>query len=207
MEYGVPKDLDDYVQQSGRAGRDGSQAHSIILHHPHALTGEVSDEMKQYVKGDSCRREMLMTAFGETMQSRPPGFRCCDICARAFSCCSCGAIELCEHTQQNCYCVKWCCMLPSINLQHEEQESKAACRQEMSVAAYQKCVAELTALGGDQPTLPQNVNGFYPELIASVMDKYCYIGDVADILNLGALSVGDANDILNILNNYSETFT
>lgn len=57
--YGCPSDIDDYVQLSGRGGRDGEQSLSIIIDIPIKTGSGISAEMKQFVNTKECRRELL----------------------------------------------------------------------------------------------------------------------------------------------------
>ena len=57
-----------------------------------------------------------------------------------------------------------------------------AYRKEMSPESYYSCMNELNALRETQLTLPQNVDQFYPGLLATVKQNYFHVADPADIL-------------------------
>lgn len=102
INYGPPRNIEDYMQAFGRAGRDGSQAHSIILYHGRQLQG-LSYEMLQYVSSKSrqCMRVKLLHLFdGEKTQPLGPKHACCSFCALSCDCkdtCDGGASPLEKH--------------------------------------------------------------------------------------------------------------
>ena len=62
IHWGPPEDLDTYMQETGRAGRDGLPASACMLYgHPGRY---VSDSMRYYGKNESvCRRKILYDKF------------------------------------------------------------------------------------------------------------------------------------------------
>lgn len=88
IHYGPPNDMDDYLQESGRAGRDGKQSQAILVTFPHSTgSRNISKEMKMYCKNkDKCRRELLMEQFPGTFKTPNPIHKCCDICMQKCKC-------------------------------------------------------------------------------------------------------------------------
>lgn len=92
IHYGAPSSIEDYFQASGRGGRSGDSAYSIVYWTPKdcplrkdpATTHhrEVND-VRRYLENSSvCRRKWLLEYFDPT--SAKPGddpMVCCDVCA------------------------------------------------------------------------------------------------------------------------------
>ena len=90
IHYGLPSDIDDYIQESGRGGRDGLECSATLFLYPGSFLGNISPEMKKYAKNkDKCRRELLLQSFpGEQLEKPSHHYSCCDICQQHCSCAS-----------------------------------------------------------------------------------------------------------------------
>lgn len=102
IHHDLPKSLEQYYQEIGRAGRDGENAHALLLY-SYADTKKIQffledksasetkkaeahlKAMTSYAEERTCRRKALLRWFGE-IDSREDDVqqkaRCCDICAR-----------------------------------------------------------------------------------------------------------------------------
>ena len=88
IHYGTPSATEQYVQEIGRAGRQGQNSKAILL------TGKsqhVEDVMKKYVENtQECCRKMLYQHFIDYAYEQEPLLcLCCDICAANCKCNSC----------------------------------------------------------------------------------------------------------------------
>jgi superfamily II DNA helicase RecQ len=88
IHYGVPTDLDEYLQQTGRAGRDENhQAHAIVLHHSDAIKEKnFKPAIKNLVKTADCRRVVLYKDYVPDITPLELGHKCCDNCAKKCDC-------------------------------------------------------------------------------------------------------------------------
>jgi len=90
----VPKCMESYLQESGRAGRDGLQAVCVLLYRAldalrvsqlvsgQRFGAEKLVEMIRYAEGsDACRRVSMARAFGESFDKQECQ-RGCDLCAQ-----------------------------------------------------------------------------------------------------------------------------
>ena len=92
IHYNMPKNLEGYYQEIGRAGRDGLASETLLFHSyadvvqlqkfaSNAKNEEVQlaklDRMKQYSEAFSCRRKILLGYFGEYLEEDCGN---CDIC-------------------------------------------------------------------------------------------------------------------------------
>lgn len=93
VHYGIPRDMEEYVQEIGRGGRDKGKFDALVLYKPYHLA-HCDDQMKRYIQnpGNKCRRELIMEFFKEKPDSKLPFLHdCCDICTKR---CDCEKVEM-----------------------------------------------------------------------------------------------------------------
>jgi hypothetical protein len=90
IHFGPSKNIENYIQETGRAGRNGAQAVAFLLYNG-ILLNHVESDIKSYViKDDKCRRKALLMHFEEDPTTQQVLHLCCDYCA---SKCECGTPE------------------------------------------------------------------------------------------------------------------
>ena len=87
IHFGPSKTVEAYIQETGRAGRDGRPSKALLLYQSLMLL-HIEQDIKDYVKGKyECRRKFLMGHFDEeggkshtaTGKTKPV---CCDMCSK-----------------------------------------------------------------------------------------------------------------------------
>ena len=92
IHWGAPSSLEELVQETGRAGRDGSPAEAILYYKKFGKF--VSKRIKSYGENSSvCRRKMMFQDFlfsspADSLDT-PTACRCCDLCAPLCNCPNC----------------------------------------------------------------------------------------------------------------------
>lgn len=86
VHFGPAKNLECYVQECGRAGRDGQPSTCILLHNG-LLAAHCADDIKDYLSNDKeCRRTFMYSYFPGEFSSNISGHQCCDICSKSCRC-------------------------------------------------------------------------------------------------------------------------
>ena len=89
IHYGLPSNLEDYLQQIGRSGRRGQQAHAILLYSSAQLRN-VDSDMMRVAKSDMCiRKEMLKGFDMPVSEEKLTPHLCCNVCKHSCKCGHC----------------------------------------------------------------------------------------------------------------------
>lgn len=86
IHNGAPNTAAAFLQETGRVAREYNQhEQSILLKFPKMVTGHQLDScMKQYIKGENCLRNTLLSQFQCTKPDDQ--LLCCDVCDPSLTC-------------------------------------------------------------------------------------------------------------------------
>ena len=95
IHFGPSKNVEAFMQETGRAGRDGKPSISYLLYKG-LLLNHVEKDIKECLKTKECQRKTLLKHFGsENFTASDPLHNCCDNCA---SRCNCNTADCSNHT-------------------------------------------------------------------------------------------------------------
>ena len=94
VHYGPSENIEDYVQETGRGGRDGGNCCTLLLYCGRD-NQHTKKAMLSYCKNESeCRRVKLFSNFPDCDKPAATLCQCCDICCSKCQCGHCSRLSL-----------------------------------------------------------------------------------------------------------------
>ena len=89
FHFGLPSDVESYVQEIGRAGRDGGKSVAVLSFRG-CDKANANADIKSFVSNTmQCRRQLLMSYFNEDSCEAVILHECCDVCLKTCGCSVC----------------------------------------------------------------------------------------------------------------------
>ncbi len=82
IHWGIPRTLEDYYQECGRAGRDGLPAKATLLYAAPVNKSLCNEAVQQYCESTTCYRSVLLSYFDSNCIEHSPATStmCCGVC-------------------------------------------------------------------------------------------------------------------------------
>ncbi|XP_028408795.1 uncharacterized protein LOC114531368 [Dendronephthya gigantea] len=192
--YGPPRNLLDFHQQAGRAGRDGALAHTVLFYYGQQVA-HVENEMREFLQSSDCFRVASYSKFDKTITPLSPHHICCNTCSKN---CECGSLE-CKvvqipHEQQT---ITGDAMLHVSPLRRSvNEEDRSLLKDALEAHQTQFSIGgNITAFG------LLSCYGFSKEAISDVLDNCHKLFTIKDILYcVPVFSTVHAKEVLSVIN-------
>ena len=204
INYGSPSTIESFAQESGRAGRDGDPAYSILLYNGYSL-GKGLTEESMYSQVNCCKSKYLMEYFTLKLHGQDSYFDipaantvmnthdCCGLCRDACSC-------------KNCPVIPWLLSIVGVNAfgsdVDEKPDNYRAVNEDLLVNLkynfedYQSQLIEEMNLSCDEVS-----TSFSSMIMDEVLSNCGYLLTVEDVFTHTSITDDDmAEDIVLLLN-------
>ena len=202
IHIGVPYSMEEYFQEAGRAGRDGLPSSAHLFYNSYDISKakkNLSPVMREYVKSEKCKREMIMSYFGfSPLPLKGELHECCDYHAKHCNC-------------ENCLLSNMASLMDpplayNLTTQAPDKEIPSILTTEEKNKLYEELVQFRLSLPGHGRTSVGSTSlssGVTMELINQIVDRahtFSSAGDIEDCLPI--FSHSHALSIWNIVKQY-----
>ena len=206
IHWGAPSDIECYVQETGRGGRDGKATTAVLYCNKteNVQDRHMQESMRSYCMTMRCRRQQLMAQFNESGSVATPVYMhmCCDVCAEQCTCESCDVdaplskkeIEIFEHLS--------------------DAESNTECPNVLSIDQRQQLQEKLFKLRADLLSTDPScalvgagiLSGLTNKTIKLIVKNCLMIKTVEDVQSFGITSPEYATVVFKIVSEFSTTY-
>ena len=202
VHYGPSKTMEAYVQETGRAGRDGEQSIAYILYHG-ILLSHVEGQMKSFVKTSECRRQALMKHFDSALTQPEKAYLCCDNCSVG---CKCGMTDCSTYAKYPAHQIEETSLC--LVREREVPLEKKKIVEENLTKYHKSLVRQLvnTTANGDVKTLTnlQFMLGFTDHQISQVAENLKMLYTLSDVYQF--VEIWDKRHAVKILSVINDVF-
>lgn len=205
INWGAPRSVEEFMQEFGRAGRNGRSSMSVLYYHGIDISKTATDnKMRAYATSDTCRRMILQEHFTPDVRNTLPVFPkhlCCDICATSCECLNCPSfhVSLLTDLQEDielCAAVSKC-ELMSCHIVSEFQRNKLHDKlKEYRESCLVNNVPSLLNVG--------ILSGLSDSLIDSIVNNVHYIGNIEDLMSEYIFDNNLARSVMSIIDEILE---
>ena len=118
IHIGVPKTIEEYFQETGRAGRDGCPSVATMYYNNFDIRSgkhQVDEVMREFVTSNSCKRSIILNYFGHSLKRESDFHNCCSYHRSVCKCPTCLVVTsnsaedqttptpATEHVSYSCY--------------------------------------------------------------------------------------------------------
>ncbi|XP_068757874.1 uncharacterized protein [Montipora capricornis] len=198
VHFGPSKTVEAYVQETGRAGRDGVQSMAYTLYH-----GILLSHVEGQMKTSEFRRLALLKHFDSVLQQPEKNHLCCDNCAAG---CKCGMEDCGTYAKYPSHQSE---ITPLNPVREREIPPQKQMMVEQNLTKYHKSLVRQlvnTTAYGDLKTLT-NIHfmlGFSDHQISQVVENLGVLFSLSDIYNY--VEICDKRHALKILSIISDMF-
>ena len=190
VHYGCPSSIDDYVQQIGRAGRQGQQSHAIMTFSGRQIgrcDASITKILKNCVQPESiCHREIVLNEFGGVITENKinPLHLCCDVCSKKCECNDCdNALSLYEQYGIDIENVEDCC---PVSIRYVSDYDLNELKIEMFLLKGTLDLDYISTLPVYMK--PEIMHGLSHSVIKNILDNVCYISSAEELIGLCKVS-------------------
>lgn len=201
IHIGVPCSVEDFYQEVSRAGREGQQAFSEMHFNSYDISKNkhsLHDTMRTYVQTTTCRRQLLLNYFGNSVPEGQLHHNCCDNCQKLCQC------QICNEKKEDEQLADACAALevgntPSTPKQQKKSLSQVQSQQlKHNLTEYRLSSSATTSYVGITFT-----TGLSDKVIDLIVERFSLINNLEDLeKEIPLFSKVQAQDIMVILEKF-----